>query len=292
MKNILITGANSYVGTSFETWLSQWSEFYKIDTIGTRDNKWKEANFSSYDVVFHVAGIAHQDTKKDDENLYYKVNRDLAIEVAKQAKNSGVKQFIFMSSMIVYGESNKVGCQEVITKNTEPNPANFYGNSKLLAEKGIIPLQSKEFQVAILRPPMIYGPNSKGNYATLSNYAKFFYFFPSLDNNRSMIYIYNFCELVRLIIDHQDNGVFHPQNKEYVSVKNMITEINKIHNRKTMQISLFNSLLKKMGNRISIINKIFGNFIYDKKLSIYTEEYNIFDFKQSILHSESEVPIK
>ena len=83
MKRILITGANSYIGTSFEKWVAQWPEDYQVETVGTRNGEWKELDFSPYDVVFHVAGIAHQDAKADQEELYYKVNRDLTIEVAK-----------------------------------------------------------------------------------------------------------------------------------------------------------------------------------------------------------------
>ena len=141
MKRILITGANSYIGTSFEKWMAQWPEEYQVDSVGMRNGEWKELDFSSYDTIFHVAGIAHQDAKADQEDLYYKVNRDLTVEVAQKAKAEGVKQFIFMSSMIVYGASSKIGETKIITRDTVPEPINFYGNSKLQAEQGILPLQ-------------------------------------------------------------------------------------------------------------------------------------------------------
>lgn len=108
MKKILITGANSYIGTSFENYLQQWFDKYQVDTVDMIDGSWREKSFGGYDVVFHVAGIAHSDTgkiSKEKEKLYYTVNTDLTIETAKKAKADGVKQFIFMSSAIVYGES-------------------------------------------------------------------------------------------------------------------------------------------------------------------------------------------
>ena len=108
MKKILITGANSYIGTSFEKWVSRYPDKYSVDTIDMEDNNWKEKSFKGYDVVFHVAGIAHiKETRKNAE-LYYKVNRDLAFNVAQKAKNDGIKQFVFLSSMSVYGIENGV----------------------------------------------------------------------------------------------------------------------------------------------------------------------------------------
>ena len=197
MKRILITGANSYIGTSFEKWVAQWPEEYHVDNVETRIGEWKEIYFSPYDTIFHVAGIAHQDAKADQEDLYYKVNRDLTVEVAQKAKAEGVKQFIFMSSMIVYGASSKIGETKIITRDTVPEPINFYGNSKLQAEQGILPLQSEGFDVVVIRPPMIYGKGSKGNYPLLAKFSKFMPIFPNVDNQRSMLHIDNLTEFIQ-----------------------------------------------------------------------------------------------
>jgi len=200
MKKILITGANSYIGTSLEKWLEQYPEKYSVDTIDMKDKRWKEKSFTGYDVVFHVAGIAHISTDPKMEDLYYKVNRDLAIVTAKKAKKEGVKQFIFMSSIIVYGDSSSD--KRIIDRNTIPKPSNFYGDSKLQAEKGIKPLESDEFKIVILRPPMIYGKDSKGNYPKLAKAAKKLPIFPDIDNQRSMLHIDNLCEFIKLMIDN------------------------------------------------------------------------------------------
>ena len=152
MKRILITGANSYIGTSFEKYVSQWPERYETDTVDMIDGSWREKSFAGYDAVFHVAGIAHRKETKENAHLYYEVNRDLAIETAQKAKRDGVHQFIFLSSMSVYGKNTGV-----ITQETPVAPKSNYGRSKAEAEKGIEGLQDADFNVAVLRPPMIYG---------------------------------------------------------------------------------------------------------------------------------------
>ena len=152
MKRILITGANSYIGTSFEKWLQQWPDKYYVNTIDMIDGSWRQKSFTGYDVVFHVAGIAHVKETKKNKELYYRVNRDLTYETATKARAEGVKHFIFLSSMSVYGIENGV-----INRNTLLNPTTNYGKSKLQAEKLIQPLNDDSFKVVILRPPMVYG---------------------------------------------------------------------------------------------------------------------------------------
>ena len=147
MKKILITGANSFIGTSIERWLMREPDKYLVDTVDTINGVWKQADFSKYEVVFHVAGIAHVDPKPEMAPLYYRVNRDLTIEIAKQAKACGVKQFVFMSSRIVYHASKSLK-GDVTTLNTKPNPNDFYGDSKLQAEQELNKLACDTFKVA------------------------------------------------------------------------------------------------------------------------------------------------
>ena len=288
MKRILITGANSYIGNAFEKWLTQWSEIYKVDAVETRNGEWKEKNFSEYDVIFHVAGIAHQDAKEDQEALYYKVNRDLTIAVAEKAKEEGSKQFIFMSSMIVYGASSKIGESKVITRDTVPQPANFYGNSKLQAEQGILPLQSSDFSVVVVRPPMIYGKDSKGNYPLLAKFAKISPVFPNVENQRSMLHIDNLTEFIRLMIDNEEKGIFFPQNKEYVKTSEMVKIIAESNGKKIKLIKIFNPILKLLSRKVSVVNKVFGGLSYDMTLSNLNYNYNIKNFKESIISTELE----
>lgn len=290
MKKILITGANSYIGTSFENYITtNYSGEYEVDTIDMVDGSWREKSFAGYDTVFHVAGIAHADTgniSDEQKALYYKINTDLTIETAKKAKVDGVKQFIFMSSAIVYGESTPIGKSKVITKNTEPSPANFYGDSKLQAENGILPLQDENFNVVVLRPPMIYGKGSKGNYPVLSKFAKKLTIFPYVKNERSMLYIENLCEFIRLMIENEEHGIFHPQNGEYSNTAELVKMIAMAHGKKIVIIKGFGWAFKIMSHITGLVNKAFGSMSYDMKLSEYKENYRVCGLEESIERTE------
>ncbi|CAM3268272.1 NAD-dependent epimerase/dehydratase family protein [Filibacter tadaridae] len=286
MKKILITGAKSYVGTSFVKWVSQYPGTYSIDTLSLRDDKWKETSFKGYDVVFHTVGIAHVDAKPEMESLYYKVNRDLTIEAAQKAKKDGVKQFVFMSSIIVYGDSSYINKPRIITKDTVPTPANFYGNSKLQAEEGIKALESDDFNISIIRPPMIYGKESKGNYPKLAKAAQKLPVFPDIENQRSMLHIDNLSEFIRMIVENEESGTFFPQNSEYVKTSEMVKIIAEVHNRKIKMTRIFNPILGAVSKKVGIVNKVFGNLVYDQSLSDYKENYRVWNLNESIIATE------
>lgn len=289
MKKILITGANSYIGTSFEKYMQQYADEYQVDTIDMIDGSWREKSFSGYDIVYHVAGIAHSDNgkiSKEKEKLYYSVNTDLTIEAAKKAKVDGVKQFIFMSSAIVYGNSAPLGKEKIITKETPVSPANCYGDSKVQAENGSLPLADDTFKVVILRPPMIYGKGSKGNYPTLVKFAKKLPLFPYVKNQRSMLYIENLLEFVRLMIVNEESGIFFPQNKEYSNTSEMVKMIGNAHGKKVRLMKGFTWVLKILSLFTGLVNKAFGNLVYEDKISEYKQEYRKFTLTESIEATE------
>lgn len=291
MKRVLITGANSYIGTSVENYLNSFSNEFEVTTIDMIDGSWREYDFSNFDVVFHVAGIAHSDNGKiteEKKELYYKVNTDLTIETAKKAKAEDVKQFVFMSSAIVYGDSANIGKKKMIQRDTPPSPANCYGDSKLQAEKGILPLQSDKFKVVILRPPMIYGKGSKGNYPTLSKFAKKLKFFPKIKNERSMLYIGNLCEFVRLMIENEEQGIFFPQNKQYSNTSELVKLIAEVNGKKIHLVRGFGWILKIMSCFMGVVNKAFGNLTYDKNISEYKQDYRKYTLEQTIQLTEKE----
>lgn len=269
-------------------WLQQWPDQYETMELSVKDEAWKMHDFSVYDVVLHVAGIAHVSTDPNMEQQYYKVNRDLAIEVAEQAKHQGVKQFIFMSSIIVYGDSSQIGKERIIDHNTVPQPINFYGNSKLQAEKGITALESDEFNIVILRPPMIYGKGSKGNYLKLAKAARLLPIFPDIDNQRSMLHIDNLCEFLRLMVENNESGMFFPQNNEYVKTSEMVKLIAEVHGKRLRHTMLFNKALKLLGKKLNVVNKLFGDLVYDKKISNYKVNYRIRELRESIIITEGE----
>lgn len=292
MKKILITGANSYIGTSFEKYINDnYADQYQVDTIDMIDGSWREKSFKGYDVVYHVAGIAHSDSGKispEKEKLYRSVNTNLTIETAKKAKADGVKQFIFMSSAIVYGESSKIGKKKLITKDTVPSPANCYGDSKLQAEIGILPLQDSKFKVCILRPPMIYGKNSKGNFPQLEKYAKKLKFFPYVKNERSMLYVGNLVEFVRLMIENEEQGIFWPQNAEHSNTSELVKVIGAANGKKVHLVKGFGWLLKFMGLFVNKISKAFGNLTYESSMSEYKVNYRKYSLENSVRETELE----
>ena len=291
MIRILITGANSYIGTSFANYLAQ-PEFagkYQVTTLDMIGDAWRSHDFSQYDSVYHVAGIAHSDNGKiSDERakLYYAVNTDLTVECAKKAKEAGVKQFIFMSSAIVYGDSAPIGKEKLITRDTPVNPANCYGDSKVQAENGIRPLDCDTFKVVILRPPMIFGKNSKGNYPLLSKLARKLPAFPKVENKRSMLYIGNLVEFVRLMIENGEHGTFWPQNPQYSNTSEVISLIAKAHNKRCVLIPGFGWVLKLMSHATGLVNKAFGNLAYDQSMSVYKEPYQKFSLQEAIERTE------
>ena len=292
MKKILITGANSYIGTSFEKYMSRWPEQYQVDTVDMVDGSWREKSFAGYDSVFHVAGIAHSDTGNVTEErkaFYYKINTDLTIETAKKAKVDGVKQFIFMSSAIVYGDSAPIGKTKVITKDTPVNPANFYGDSKVQAENGILPLNDDSFKVCVRRPPMIYGPGSKGNYPVLSKLARKLPVFPKVNNQRSMLYIENLTEFIRLMVENEEQGIFWPQNDEYSNTTELVQMIAKAHGKNIIIIPGFTWALKILSHMTGLVNKAFGSLSYNLNMSSYKQNYRKADLGASIQKTEEKV---
>ena len=289
MKKILITGAGSYIGTSFEKYMSQWPEKYQVDTVDMIGDGWMKYDFSGYDTVYHVAGIAHSDNgkiSKEKAKLYYEVNTKLTIRTAMKAKKSGVNQFIFMSSAIVYGDSAPIGKKRIITKDTPVSPANCYGDSKVRAERGLKKLEDENFKVVILRPPMIYGKGSKGNYPLMSKLAQKMPVFPYVDNCRSMLYIENLMEFVRLMIENEESGTFWPQNAEYSNTSELVKMIAAEHCKRIVLVKGATVPLKLAGLATGLVDKAFGNLAYDQSLSEYKENYRIANLRRSIMLTE------
>ena len=281
MKNILITGAGSYVGESVRKYILAKDSLYRIDTVDTMDDNWKKADYTKYEVVFHVAGIAHVNADPKMEPLYYKVNRDLTIEVAKYAKAAGVKQFIFMSSQIVFHESQSLKA-EVLTAETKPAPNGFYGDSKLQAENGLHELESEDFKVCILRPCMIYGLNAKGNFSRLAKLACKTPVFPEWHNKRSMLYIDNLAEFVKQAIERELEGTFYPQNRELVDTVEIIRFFAKEVGHKVWITRLFNPFVWLGSFILQPINKMFATYYYDPKMSKMEFDYQLVSFEEAL----------
>lgn len=289
MKKILITGAGSYVGCAVENYLRQWPESYHVHTVDMIGDGWKEESFRGYDAVLHVAGLVHQPKTKDDPaqaEKYDLVNHRLAVETARKAKKEGVKQFLFMSSASVYGLSAPVGKVVMITKDTPLRPVDNYGISKAKAEESLRVLQDGQFKLAILRPPMIYGRGCKGNYQTMAKLARKLPFFPWVDNQRSMLYMENLAEFIRLLIDDEAEGIFCPQNNEYVNTSDMVNLIAHANGKGILLIRGFGWAVKLLRPVTGIVDKAFGSLCYDFELSCYHKDYCVKTFQESITETE------
>ena len=258
-KRVLVTGKNSYIGTAFKEYIENISNDYIIETIDTYNFDNASYNFRGCDAVICVAGIVHIKETRKNKEMYYKINSDLPLKIAAKAKSDGVKQFIFLSTMSVYGKTSGI-----ITPDTVPTPNSNYGKSKLQAENMLLSLENNFFKIVIIRPPMVYGKNCKGNFQTVVKLVKALPIFPKIKNRRSMIYIENLCEFMRLCIEEERAGLFFPQNKEYVETSKMAEIIAEKLNKKVFLSRILGFAVYLIRPFVKIANKAFGNLIYQE----------------------------
>lgn len=293
MKKVLITGVNSYIGNSFEKYIKTFHLNIETEKVSLKGDGWQDQSWAGYDAVLHVAGLAHVDVSHADEKTkqrYYRINRDLAGQVAEKAKKDGVRQFIYLSSIIVYGDSASIGKEKRITKETKPSPANFYGDSKLQGEQAVLEFQSREpsknFRVLILRLPMIYGKDSRGNFPKLKKLAEKTPVFPKIQNRRSMLYIGNLCELIKIAVEGEWEGIICPQNKEIVSTSELVRTIGEQKRKKVILVPGFSGILKLCSYFTGYVIKIFGSLEYDRELDRTETGYCRYSLQESLKDME------
>ena len=285
MPKILVSGSSGYIGTSFRQWLSRIPDAPHVDTISLRDEHWRGMSFSGYDALIHAAAIVHRSGLTAED--YYKVNRDLTVAVAQKAKAEGVPHFVFISTMAVYGMN-----EGHITPDTLPAPKSDYAKSKYAAEVELAALECETFTISIIRPPLVYGPHCPGNYMSLSRLARLVPLFPDVPNVRSMIYIDNLSEFMRMIVSQRIGGPLFPQNSQYVNTGHMAVLVAEASGKK-----LF--LSKMLGRAISpaircslVLRKVFGSLTYDQSMSSVhsadgrTLSYETVSFESSVKASE------
>lgn len=294
-KRVLVTGTSGYLGTSFKQYMEKINgnmpqDLWHVTFVSMRNENWKEMDLSEYDVILHTAAIVHRKEEPDMEQLYFDVNCELTKELAKKAKAdllaaesaTGTKrsmQFVFLSTMSVYGiVSGRIHAD------TKPNPSNFYGKSKLAAEVALQELEAENFVITTVRPPMIYGRECTGNYSLLEKLATKIPFFPKSNNQRSMLYIDNLSEFLRLVMEKEVSGVFCPQNEEFVNTSEMVALIRKSYGKSGVTVPGFGWLLNILAGKINLFAKVFGTLTYDKDMSVYEAvgNYQIVNFEESI----------
>ena len=276
---VLITGAGSYIGKNVERHLIE--EGITVDTLDMLKESWVDYDFSPYDTVYHVAGIAHDLGGTANDKMYMDVNFKMSLECAAKAKKAGVKHFVFMSSLLVYNGITT----NMITKDTEPKTKTVYAESKLLADNAIRALADESFIVAVMRPPMIFGPNCKGNFPRLVHLADTMKIFPNYKNQRSMCYIENFCSAVVYVIKNRLGGIFFPQNREYFCTADIVRTAAELKGKKVRFTKLFNWLIKPFSKVSALVSKMFSDYVIDKDLSKPLEEVMKVDNKTSLKES-------
>lgn len=280
MIRVCITGAGSYIGTNIALHLARKPEAFQVAELDV-SRPWDRELLKGFDAVIHVAGIAHQKETDENRSLYTAVNRDLALEVAAAAKEAGVRQFVFFSSMSVYGLTTGH-----ITADTRPAPNTAYGLSKWEAEQGLSALEDDSFRVAVLRPPMIYGKACRGNYPRLSALARSLPLFPRVNNQRSMLYTGTLCSFVETLLEEGCGGLYFPQNKDYVNTTALVKAVARCHRKRIWAVPGFGWLLRLLEGRIALVGKVFGSLTYDQRMSDAFRPADELDFAATIVETE------
>ncbi len=266
MNKILLTGSNGYLGSSF---INQYKNKYIFEKFSLLSQKLDNINFDNIDIVLHCAALVHQKVEHSYEN-YHEINVDYPIKLAKLAKENGVKQYVFISTIAVYGED-----KEKLDENTICNPITPYGKSKLEAEKELLKLNDDSFIVSIIRSPMIYGKNAPGNIDSLIKLVKKLLIIPlgKIENKRTFISIQSLCYIINEVIIQQKSGIFLASDDEAISTSKLIELIAKSLDKKIylIKIPFFESLLKLL--KPSFHKRLYGSLEIDN--SITKEKLNL-----------------
>ncbi len=279
MKKLLIVGSDSFVGNAVYNWLLQkHAGSYEIDIIDAREGGWRNADFSKYQVVYQVAGIAHVKKETPEmERLFFDVNAEMTYDIAAAAKAAGVEQYIFMSTKGVYPSF-----VPFIDENTPTGPVKLYGKSKLAGEQKILPLASEDFRVAVLRCPSVYGAHAPGSYLQLLKKVDHLAVFPAYKNRRSMIYIDNLCEFIHIVIERGLSGILVPQDAEYMSTSDIVRVGAKIKKKKILFDYISWPLIAVLVKLTYKFRKPFGSTVFKHDFSIPDRDYYVCGFEEAV----------
>lgn len=257
---ILVTGSNGYLGSSF---INNYKAKYFFEKFSLLNQRLDDINFNEIDVVLHCAALVHQKVEQPYEK-YQEINVDYPVKLARLAKQNGVKQFLFISTIAVYEEN-----EEKLNENTICNPITSYGKSKLESEKKLLELNDDSFIVSIIRPPMIYGKNAPGNIDSLVKLVKKLLIIPlgRIENRRSFISIQNLCYIINEVITQQKAGIFLASDDEPLSTSKLIQLISRNLDKKIylIKIPFFESLLKIL--KPSFHKRLYGSLEVDNSIT-------------------------
>lgn len=257
-KTLMITGASGFIGTNF---IERYKDKYKIVLVDLLKVKPEEIEFKNVDTVLHLAALVHQMNGAPREK-YFEVNTELTRKVAEAAKKNKVKHFVFYSTVAVYGTHGSLNEKLILTKESKVNPKTPYAQSKWEAEKILKNLESNNFKISILRPPMVYGENCPGNMKKLEKLVKALPILPfgNDENKRTLVHIDKLLEITKEVIDKEILGIIIPKNDEDMSIREIVENIAKEQNKKLYLIKLSKYVLKILhAVESSVIESLYGD---------------------------------
>ncbi|MBE0497146.1 MAG: NAD-dependent epimerase/dehydratase family protein [Campylobacterales bacterium] len=261
MKKLLITGSNGFVGNYFrnehESKYSMETFSFLKDDIGTLD-------CTNIDAIFHLSALVHQ-MGGASEDEYEKVNVAQTLYLARKAKEAGVGQFVFMSTVKVYGEES----DETYTEYSTCKPLDAYGRSKRKAEEELLKLETENFKISIIRTPIVYGAGVKANIQSLTRLIQKLPVLPfgGIQNKRSFVYVGNLCHLVNEVLLQQKGGIFLASDNAPLSTTRLCELITQGLGKKVwlIKIPFFETIVKKL--KPAIYQRLYGNLEVDNTAS-------------------------
>lgn len=257
---VLLVGQNSYVANNF---FKSYNAKFQITFLDREYHSARLEQFLGFDVVINCAAIVHM--KNIDNQIYYDINRDLVLYLARLAKEAQVGQFIQLSTIAVYGDS------EYIDLDTKEDPKDVYGKSKLEADRALLNMQKENFIVSIIRPTIIYGKGAPGNMNTLSKLIATSLPLPLLykENQRSILYIDNLSALISKLIESKSMGIFLARDKEMPSIYDIVFIIKKALKSNNIVFSMPKKIIGFLVNYKNLpFYKLYGNLIIDDSITI------------------------
>lgn len=286
--NILITGKTSRIGNAFMEYMKdRYPGEMEIEAISLRGEEWKSQDWSAYDAILHAVGVTKADTagvSNDQEQHYYAVNRDLADEAAQKAKSDGVKHFVYLSTMMVYGNSAPIGQTFTIDKDTQPDPQSVYGKSKLAGEVATQEtLKDSSTILTIIREPVVYGEHIDGELQKLLQLSRKLGIFPRIESSKSYIYEGNLCECFRQVLLNKISGILCPQNKEQPTTTDLYVTMRAIQGKGCMTPKHLKDFLKALSHITGYVNVVYNDMKYTQETSVIEGiEYQVFTLEESL----------
>lgn len=281
-KVIGIIGADSFIATRFyEAMDKSYLKLYSYRATAKKEALIKdfftitEEDLQGVDVLVNFAAIVHKPEPKDDSE-FVSINERLPQYLAKTAKAAGVKQFVQLSSLAVYGDV------ENYDVDSPYKPEGAYGRTKLAADKAILALADESFVVSVLRPPIVYGGGlSPGNIQRLVRMSLSGVLMPfkALNNRRDFIHVYNLVEALKMICIEGLSGILIPTDKVSVSTEdviNLTSIFSQSRIRKIAVPKIAKNILKMV--KPNIHHKLFGDALVTCNMPVhYTPKYTLSD---------------